>query len=510
MTPRPLLLIRADATPVMGTGHVMRCLALAAAAQRAGLECLLLTRAKVPWLSQRIAQTGIGHVPLLGDVPAKEPADQLLRDIAAALPAGFAPDAVPPWVVLDGYHFGPDCMRAVRAAGYRLLVVDDHAHHPEYTCDILLNQNIGADGLHYTGDISLSLFGPAHALLRDEFIAARARATPRAFPPVARNLLLSLGGGDQSAPLEQLRPMLEQPSLAGRAVRVIAGSTPEPALAALQRRIPATVELLPSVDDMPSLMHWADLCISAGGSTCWELCCLGVPFLTVAVAQNQQGIVRGLDAAGIAPHASASALNDLLDNPDARRAASNAGRQLVDGLGADRVVAHVTETPCLLRPVSPDDREIIWRIANSPDVRAVSCTTADIPWEEHCRWFERQLASTAPLFYTVCDMDGSPAGYVRFAVEKDAAVISTALAAHMRGRGLGTAAIVLGCQRCRREHPTLPIVAMVHPGNAASCRAFLKAGFILGDATSGDGATMHRLVLPPPSGPAGQDSKART
>jgi len=48
------LLIRADATPRMGTGHVMRCLALAQAAQDLGMDVRFLARVEVPWVQERL------------------------------------------------------------------------------------------------------------------------------------------------------------------------------------------------------------------------------------------------------------------------------------------------------------------------------------------------------------------------------------------------------------------------------------------------------------------------
>ncbi len=495
----PRLLIRADASPSMGTGHVMRCLALAEAGRRMGMESFVGTRSTVPWLAERITQSGVGHVSLQGDLEQPERPDRLLTDIAKGLdPAGGGREngaEGAPWVVLDGYHFGPDCMRAVRDAGYRLLIVDDYAHQQQYHCDILLNQNIGSDRLQYAGDIGLRLTGPMHALLRSEFLAARSSSTARTFNGSAQRVLVTLGGGDSGAFLALLKPVLELPDLAGCTIRIIAGATPRGALAKLSALSPAEIEVLAQADDMPALMEWADLCISAGGSTCWELCCLGVPFLTVELAANQRIIVHGLEASGIAPALSVSAFQTLLQDAVARQQASRAGRNLVDGLGADKVAARMAGSPCLLRPVSADDRELVWRIANSPEVRAMSGSTADIPWDGHCTWFERQLATPLPPFYVICNVSGEPAGYVRFSIENGEAVISIALDAKWRNRGMGAKAIELGCAQLRAMLPSIPVAAFVRPDNEASLKAFAKAGFMSDGMRSFHGGAMHRLCL---------------
>ncbi|WP_347353750.1 bifunctional UDP-2,4-diacetamido-2,4,6-trideoxy-beta-L-altropyranose hydrolase/GNAT family N-acetyltransferase, partial [Acetoanaerobium noterae] len=308
-------------------------------------------------------------------------------------------------------------------------------------------------------------------------------------------VLVSLGGGDGSAFLALLKPVLELSDLAGCTIRVIAGATPRDALAKLSDASPAEIEILSQADDMPSLMKWADLCISAGGSTCWELCCLGVPFLTVELAANQRLIVHGLEASGIAPALSVAAFRALLQDACARRKASRAGLDLVDGLGSDKVAARMAGSPCLLRPVSADDRELVWRIANSPEVRAMSGSTADIPWDSHCIWFERQLASPRPPFYVVCHVSGEPAGYVRFSVESGEAVISIALDGKWRNRGMGAKAIELGCARLRAMHPSIPVAAFVRPGNEASLKAFARAGFARDGMRSFHGGEMHRLCL---------------
>ena len=75
---------------------------------------------------------------------------------------GFEDTKNEPWLVLDGYQFDANFHRAVREAGNKLLVVDDYNHLDYYDCDILLNQNIGADQLSYkTSTGTRLLFGAA-------------------------------------------------------------------------------------------------------------------------------------------------------------------------------------------------------------------------------------------------------------------------------------------------------------------------------------------------------------
>src|SRR5262249_17829448 len=108
-------------------------------------------------------------------------------------------------------------------------------------------------------------------------------------------------------------------------------------------------ELLYAVDDMPALMAWADVAIAAGGSSGWELAFMGLPAVLVTVAENQRLIAESLQRAGTAVHLGwhtevtpariAEAVRELLSDRAQRQCMSQAGRLLVDGKGAARVVA---------------------------------------------------------------------------------------------------------------------------------------------------------------------------
>ena len=118
---KPLLLIRADAAPRMGTGHVMRCLALAQAARREGLDVHLICRLGVDWLRERLAREDIPLHCLPDMPPVAEDPDSLLQQLQTANLPAPGTTAAPIWIVLDGYHFDTACQLAVMRAGYRLL-----------------------------------------------------------------------------------------------------------------------------------------------------------------------------------------------------------------------------------------------------------------------------------------------------------------------------------------------------------------------------------------------------
>lgn len=349
------LLIRADATPRMGTGHVMRCLALAQAAQDLGMDVRFLARVEVPWVQERLRAERMPLAELDDAVPREESPDVLLNHLART---NCAPSDT--WVVLDGYHFTFACQRAVQGAGYRLLLIDDYAHLPKYACDLLLNQNPGAEELRYAGEIGQKLLGPRFALLRREFREAGSRSPsldPKASPPdipgparhkrpehpSCRNILVTLGGGNFIEYLETVAREMRIPDMTGRTVRVVQGAMDAERIRLAFAGCPARLEILPRVPDMSALLLDTDLCITAGGSTCWELCCLGVPFLTVEVAENQRRICAWLEKQRIAPPVSPITLQQFLADAKKRMEHANAASRLVDGSGATVVLGQMRE-----------------------------------------------------------------------------------------------------------------------------------------------------------------------
>lgn len=331
--------IRADSSKSVGLGHVVRCLAIAQDLRRVGSEVLFVTRDEPGSALDLLGRSGL-HTEVL---PAGTAGDWAL-DLAQTQRAvrSFGPQAV----VVDSYGLPVEWESGIRTTGVRLLAVDDGPTR-RHDCDILLDQNPGDDvEQRYRSLVPQQcrlLLGPDFALLREDFRQLRESGVVRE-PRAARRVLLFLGGGDVSREMQRVLTEIG-PVAADRGLQVDAVfGAAEPVVDTSAPWLTVTG----AVDDMARRMVAADVALGAAGSASWERCCVGLPAIVAAVAENQERIGRELESAGAAVYLGraanvpvggwATALSALLDAPDRRAALSHAAMRLVDGRGASRVV----------------------------------------------------------------------------------------------------------------------------------------------------------------------------
>jgi UDP-2,4-diacetamido-2,4,6-trideoxy-beta-L-altropyranose hydrolase len=338
------LLIRADANSVIGTGHVMRCLALAQAWQDAGGMVAFACGDLPESVQQRLAAEDCA-------VHKIDAASGSSRDLEET--RRLAESISPRWLVLDGYKFGPDFQLTLRDVKWRLMVIDDDGRHEAYHADVLLNQNAGAAavlyGRHTHG--TRTLLGCRYAMLRREF-----RKCPKkpATNERVNQILLTLGGADQGNATEDLLPILSSCRSSDCQIQVVIGpANPDvfrlrDVAAKMQR-----VVLHVSPTNLPQIMASCDLAVTAAGSSVYELGYLGVPMLLAVTAENQRPIAAALDQLGAAVRLNElsgissdyfkTPINWFIHDPTARAECAARFQQLVDGQGAARVVALLGE-----------------------------------------------------------------------------------------------------------------------------------------------------------------------
>ncbi|HVL68437.1 MAG TPA: UDP-2,4-diacetamido-2,4,6-trideoxy-beta-L-altropyranose hydrolase [Vicinamibacterales bacterium] len=479
------LIVRADGSAAIGMGHVMRCLALAEAWIDRGGRATFIGRFGAAGAS-RLQSAGARVV----NVPASHPDP---ADLAAITDAVRADQAGRPWVVIDGYHFDSTYQQNVRAVGARVVTVDDTGANQHVAADILVNQNVNAERLPYAaGPGAEVLAGAAYVMLRREF-RQRARS-PRTFPSAARNVLVTMGGGDPDNVTGMVLDAINGASLPGAAVKVVIGMA-NPHRDSLQAIARAARNVEPVIDpaDMASLMEWADLAVTAAGSTSYETAFVGVPSIMIITAANQVGVAAGMHEHGAAELAGrahevssdrlAAAIARLSADRQRRVNMSRAGRELVDGHGADRIVDRMlvhalADAGLTLRPAAAADAHAIWTLANDRAVRQNAFSTEAIPLEAHLRWFDRKLRSGDSRLWVLTLPDGTLAGIVRYdRTSSNRADIDIAVSADARSGGLGTALLVATWQRACGELRVCAARGVVMSDNHGSRRAFQRAGF---------------------------------
>jgi UDP-2,4-diacetamido-2,4,6-trideoxy-beta-L-altropyranose hydrolase len=334
------LLIRADASISTGTGHVMRCLALAQAWQDAGGRAMFATAGAPPAIQARLAAEGCDEFSITAGPGSSSGASQTIA-LAREHKAG--------WIVVDGYQFDADYQRLLEAAGCKVLFIDDHGHSSHYCADLVLDQNVHVPASAYAqrSPNTRLLLGARYILLRREFTDWVEWQRPAG--SAARKILISMGGSDPDNLTAHALRALDGTGMENLEITVVVGgSNPHGAQlerAAEERKNP--IRLVRDIRQMPEIMAGADVAMIAAGGTLWEALFMQCAVLSYGRGRVQKTIVQGLERDGVVVNlgdgadaggeVAIQALRQVLDSQDWRERLSRKGRALVDGRGSRRV-----------------------------------------------------------------------------------------------------------------------------------------------------------------------------
>lgn len=361
-----IVAFRVDASFLIGTGHVMRCLALADRLKKFNVTCIFLCREHVGSLFELIESKGhlilsLGH-PVLPKNNLRENFNgtykgwlgvDVLKDVAdtkTKLKSLYVD-----WLVVDHYAIDSEWEGEIKSLCSKILVIDDLANR-EHDCDLLLDQNLGRSFFDYASLVPKEcevLAGPRYAILRPEFGELRQSSLIRRKNGALKRLLITMGGIDSSNKTGAVLGALSKAYFIDKnmIIDVVIGKNAPWRDKVIEQAstLPININVHAGTDEMAKLMHDADLAIGAAGSTAWERCCLGLPSAQIILAENQTHIAQSLEDAGAARTINEINLSleigdffeSIINDPSVLVSMSIRASQITNGVGVELVAEKI-------------------------------------------------------------------------------------------------------------------------------------------------------------------------
>jgi spore coat polysaccharide biosynthesis predicted glycosyltransferase SpsG/L-amino acid N-acyltransferase YncA len=523
------VLVLCDGGGPLGVGHVIRSLALAEAAVAAGHQVVVAGQFEGPFLLGQLEAAPVEVLPLGAPVAGGDP-QQVIALVGRARPAVLH---------VDSYGALERLGEIVASAGFGDLLLSnmEDGTFGRRPADVVVDPTLGAEHSHRPQDGSTWLLrGSRYTPVRQRVIDARRPAADAASEEepeggqVARSVLVVMGGTDPVGLAPVAVGLLARTGLALEVTAIAVGENARRVRDAAEGSA-LSLTVLDPVDGLAELMARHDLVISAAGTSVWELCCLGVPAAVAWAVDNQRagydavvaaGAAVGLGGPGLgADERAVDLLRGALTDARVRADLVRAGRAVVDGLGAWRVVRtweqagrqargpSATRRPVsaaadlVARPATLQDSRLLWQWRNDPATRAGSRSSAEVSWDDHLRWLTSTLTRTDRRLLVIETAGGTegadgvteaaePAGTVRWDLVREPEGVpgagrqweaSITVAPQRRGQHLGGAllrAAELALSEATRSSGAnvSAYLAVVHVDNSASMRLFETSGYL--------------------------------
>lgn len=272
-----MLGIRTDANRIIATGHVMRCMTIADEVKKLGKDVIFFVADEDS--AAFVRERGFIY-EILGS-SWENPVDETYK--LSQLIKEHDVDTV----LFDSYSFDAEYFEKLRAVCDSKFVYMDDLCDQKMPVDTIINYNIYADDLGYKDKyderVNL-LLGPVYAPLRPQFSKVYERKEH-----IPSNVLVCAGGGDVTDILFDILSGIEsEPALKKVDFHVVIGSMSDDEKDLMRLAFCSdNIFIHRNVTEMAKLMSECDLAVSAGGTMLTELCCMKVPTIEFAIADNQ-------------------------------------------------------------------------------------------------------------------------------------------------------------------------------------------------------------------------------
>lgn len=510
--------IRADASNVIGAGHIMRCLTLANSLKNKGASVTFLCRQYQGNLIAKITQQGFPVLKLStlkqqscnSDVSYSQ--EQDIQECTEVLKDSKIFDLF----IVDHYELDSHWHTALKPYYTKLLVIDDLANRKHH-CDFLLDQTLNRSQKSYGEFIPLhcqTLLGQPYMLLREEFSNKKSNLLNKRLNKKELNhVLITMGGMDpHNLSLIALNSQVllkEKHSNLKVSVLITSQATHIKQLKVFADKH-QWIDLKIDSSNVSEIMEKADIAIGASGSTAWERCCLALPTLSIIDATNQIFVDQSLTnqkaciSLGWYENITSELLYNqcraLLEDRETYNKLAISANDICDGKGSERVsqilldalnnqtiitsksIIDDTEkgSGLTLTLATKKDCEQVYQWQTTPSLRQYFNEPKIPTFDEHTLWFKNTLVDKNRQLYIICN-DNVAVGTVRLdKLKGNKHEISILISPKEQGNGYG----LLTLKALPQIINNTTIIANVHKKNKYSHKLFISAGFYVLSPTS--------------------------
>lgn len=328
-----MIFIRADMNDVIATGHIMRCMAIADAARKLGEETTFIVADgyAIPLFEKNHYKYHILNSDwrdMKGELPALIP---YLKESRANV------------MLIDSYSVTEEYLSALKAI-VKVAYLDD-INRFKYPVAALICYGVYAYNNNYESRyVKSKLFlGPKYAPVRREF----SNCKKKEIKDKVANVLILSGGTDNEDVLSRLLDVTIKYNV--EKVTVICGRYYKRYDSIVEKhKADDRVVIKKSIDNIDKYMQEADIALSAGGNTLYELCACGTPTISFSLADNQFGNVYEFDKRGVILYAGDARTSGMIEKADSliyklleskllREELSGKMQTIIDGRGAYRL-----------------------------------------------------------------------------------------------------------------------------------------------------------------------------
>ena len=339
----------------VGYGHLSRCLALAEQALGRGVEASFLLFGDTAAASRvNLAGYTCRLIPIsqLSCELNASVLHQIEKTDAAVVDFSHA-------IVLANLDVALDLMEHIRTCARHVVVLDGLREQalatnlPDMPIDVLVTPYVTALPQAHKSCWRI-LTGPEYAPLSAKYVNFPTRTAHK----IAERVLISCGGSDPTA----LTPVVLEGLKAlpiSLDVRVVIGPLFSQGLVKQLKQATAdyshSITFVYAPDELTLHMLWCDLAITTSGLTKYELAATATPAVLMSIDAVHDAINQPFARLGTAvdlgfevtPDAVAEYVKMLMDQSEVRAAMMKAGRKIVDGRGAERLIDDILRSCCV-------------------------------------------------------------------------------------------------------------------------------------------------------------------